>query len=1500
MAAAPLRTQIETGLDDLIAHEGGMRFQPLAVVLAKQKWRELVAAERKKDLGLDAYVTSRQASDGIGRGLACSITADYDKIASDATKVRNNFGEQIQHLVFATSSKVGAKDKLEWGNDIRKHFGLELIIMGREEIVTSLSDPTNLALCRTYLGLDLEIEPSAADVAAAIREAAAAELGNWTRRQSPVLLELDVVATDDEKHAATRWSLDDISAALREGRRLILEAPAGRGKTTTLIQLASGPLSKDGTVFFLDLPSWVRSRSRVLPFISGMPAFEQRGLTSAQLAAAQVSERFYFVLNGWNEIGDNQFEDAAGLLSELDRQFPSAGILVASRPHHLSPLPGATSLSLRRVSHRARTDYLRARLNERSAVVESAIAANPALDSLTRTPFVLAEVAALVAAGQAIPQTRTGLLEAVTRLHEQSPDHMTALRSGPLRGEIDPFMEALAMAMVGRDAVEIPHNEAIAVIHGVTIELESSGRLLPRPTPHDVLNALTAHHLLERIEYPSTAYRFEHQLFEEFYASRGIGRQFAAVAKTAVGSVERRAFAGTYLNKPVWTEALHLLAESMADEPRGGDPGNSPGAALAEMAMSVDLVFAGQLIQALDLGSAHSVAKTFEAAVRRWYASPSEHHRSAALGAMLASGLDRFRDILEPLLSSENSQVSLPALRRWPGFLPTVLGPDWRAVVTAWPDEVRASFVRELLMSAYVPAVADFGLADESQSVRATTADTLAFIGAEEHFVRGVGMLDQETLSQVLLRIPADHVPMALRERAGEALRTRHQAATDGQTRLRTIRSLAALGDTDAINSLKRELDTHELTTKDEAAYRLLDGALDLIAATDPAWTSAWVSQRIVDGRLWARTWGRHVKAVPEAILEAAFERLTSGDLTGRAEGAVFVLGQSADITITRRAFDRITDLRERVDDRGWMSQQDSAVSRQLLDALRATPAETVISSVQDILESAPEPRALTTLVDLYGQTAMMDDGVIDLSPDSRRMVHRYLKRALPIALSTDDTGHLMAAFASLLSQVGERSDVEDVLSLVQADLRRMREGRAAKLRGERTDRADYSSNSYGYSYVRSIRQLAATESDDILFALLTEREYEMALRDLFVRQFGVPDGMNRRSTAEIVTARERMSVIDGRRARVAAALRQRIHDLEHAGQSDNDRQDLNYRLKHLATAYAHVDPSGAAASVLRIAALPGRFDAGMRVEILSALLFGGVTPAAGEVIDLLDEPIKDMSKIGIQDSDRWTILRFLALLPFVSPPEAGLEKIEAIITTVRLHGHDLRDLLFALGNSRLDSAVPLMQRIAAMQGAWMTIRHDWIDAVTILDTPLSRRLLLSFVDPDVPPTPLQLNWDMRKKISARLATLASVHPEIDKRLRELASVKLTDMARDIVAGALMERGNPEDHLAAIALLDDTRKPQIPQPIAFGLEEIFLSREPSEHYSGAYSLRPAAANPLRARLFELASHSTGRTQAAYSLLGQIEEWRLEYGRPIDEPRHPDFESGLPWPPVAPT
>ena len=69
------KTEIERALDELISNEDGLRFQILAVVLAKQKWRDLIAAEPKKDLGTDAFAPFVLSSEGRGKVLACSLTS---------------------------------------------------------------------------------------------------------------------------------------------------------------------------------------------------------------------------------------------------------------------------------------------------------------------------------------------------------------------------------------------------------------------------------------------------------------------------------------------------------------------------------------------------------------------------------------------------------------------------------------------------------------------------------------------------------------------------------------------------------------------------------------------------------------------------------------------------------------------------------------------------------------------------------------------------------------------------------------------------------------------------------------------------------------------------------------------------------------------------------------------------------------------------------------------------------------------------------------------------------------------------------------------------------------------------------------------------------------------------------------------------------------------------------------------------------------------------------
>ena len=142
---AVLRTDIERALDELASQEEGMRFQGLAVVLGKKRWPELIARQRKKDLGLDAYAPSSLTPEGVGKGLAASITPTLKKISGDAKTAKENFPD-LQALLFVTSAKVGNTDRKQWEGVIQRDFDLELHIIEREEIITLMMMPNMPAM----------------------------------------------------------------------------------------------------------------------------------------------------------------------------------------------------------------------------------------------------------------------------------------------------------------------------------------------------------------------------------------------------------------------------------------------------------------------------------------------------------------------------------------------------------------------------------------------------------------------------------------------------------------------------------------------------------------------------------------------------------------------------------------------------------------------------------------------------------------------------------------------------------------------------------------------------------------------------------------------------------------------------------------------------------------------------------------------------------------------------------------------------------------------------------------------------------------------------------------------------------------------------------------------------------------------------------------------------------------------------------------------------------
>jgi hypothetical protein len=456
------RVAIEHALDAIASDEGGMRFQGLAVVLAKLRWPELIACERKWDLGLDAHAPAILSPLHVGMGLSSSTTPELEKIQAYAKRAKPHFSD-LRILVFVTSGKVTNHTVEKWKAEIKKEYGWDLIVMSREEIIATLQLPNNIGLCAEHLGI--AVPPPEATVEALIQNALAAngEISeNWSRRlgDNPVidlrLLRLDQKGAETQE-MQQRAGLHEL---LSRSHRVVFEAPAGRGKTTTLVQLAREQHAQGKIAFLIDLPPWVRRNVGVFEFIAGTPEFQARGLTAEDLARVYQAGHIVFLLNGWNELAVSESATAAGMIRDLERSFAGAGIAVATRAHPITPpLPGSSRFRIQPLTRQERGDYVRTRLGDGTESLIEQLRADRVLDDLTRTPMILAEVVSLFQAGKKIPTSRLGVLDAVTQMMENSETHQTALASAPLSGLGRAFLGRLGSSLVTRGGVQLPRSD---------------------------------------------------------------------------------------------------------------------------------------------------------------------------------------------------------------------------------------------------------------------------------------------------------------------------------------------------------------------------------------------------------------------------------------------------------------------------------------------------------------------------------------------------------------------------------------------------------------------------------------------------------------------------------------------------------------------------------------------------------------------------------------------------------------------------------------------------------------------------------------------------------------------------------------------------------------------------------------------------------------------------------------------------------------------------------
>ena len=1498
------RNDIERALNEIISQEAGMRFQGLAAVLGKMRWPELVANPRKKDGGLDAYAGASWTPEKVGKGLAASITTEPEtKVPSDAKTAKTNYPD-LRKLLFVTPHKVGRAGRNRLEKKLRDDHDIDLLLIEREDIIIEMMIPKNAKLCASFLYLTVDAEPDVTDLIDRTRRAAAAVTQNWAgKTKGRPLIELTAARLEATKgESPEALSLTQIDEAISRSNRVVLEGSAGSGKTTTLIQIAQRPRLV-GIPFIVELSSWSTSGRYILEYIAGMPAFQQEGITAAALARVQQTQPLLFLLNGWNEIAASNSAQANDALRDLERAFPSAGIVVATRTHHLiPPLPGALRLRLLRLRSRQRADYLAARLGEKSSALCARIDADPSLEALTRTPLILSEVASLFEADAEIPSTKFGVLARVLRLHEQRDEHQNALQAAPLYGRYRDYLKALATAMTRRGAVALPEAEACAVVGGIVRELTDRGQVGQTAAP-TILAGLTAHHVLERVEYPETAFQFEHQQVQEYYATLDIRAHLFELADDDHEAINR--FTADCVNSPTWAEPLRMIAETLA-EPTGDDETEKrnihAGVALVKMALVVDLVFAGELVQLCGAAVWNDVRALVGERFRAVYADPDANYRRYAVAAMLATGANDFRDVIVPLLSGPNQQTRLRTHRLWPDIHLSSLGPDWRDEVRSWSEAARREFVFELLGHRVDEEIASFAADDDSVAVKKAAVSSLMWAGSDSALTRVLESMDARTFEEVA-RNHADEMPPALKPKAVAVIRGIIDRATNDTARLGAALNLLNWDEAVPEGGLKNAMSALSDDDLRNLYPQSMRPALEHLGDIDPAWVNRWVATRVAESRLrWEEAWLPFVSAIPQDLVETCLHRLETENLSrSYIEGMIVVLTAQADATLTARVFAKLRESQRKVDATPEEKHEvERHVTKQLRTLLHRLPGDLVVEGILSSVKTS-DLLDIKVVADLLSRTAYPDVERLRVADDDlKARLRTYLKGSVDLVLSLDDfNGDQKAALASSIALVGTADDMADLTPLLHADIERVRRGRAARAAGDRGPLGNSGIMSNAHRYVSAILDLDPVGADQVLIDLLSEPEYVSQVAGAMARDF-VPTPSNsfiQTFRYDLIWAARKSGNEprgdDQRRTRFTAALHAEIKGLP-------DRiadGEPALGLQDLASALAAVDGRGSSVTVQDAIAMHGPGEEYTCAEATRRLLTAGAVVSANTVFSLVTSIVKRLEKWS-HEPDRQLLASVLALCPYVDDPTAGVAKIRNVLATTPLRGDEMDELVIALGECRADAAIDLLCDLASDVQTSRRCEDGLINAIAAFDTQKARTFLMGFVDPTVQviaPTPPRHRDDLQV---ARLAELAQRRPEDAGRLTTLCGQDLPKINREILSKVLDRLGTPEALFANLTLIDDARSSPIPQGLWEQLNGIFVERIRHDQDPNISTLHARASNDLRARLFQMACEDEKRRKAARALLGHIEVWRLEYGRPTDEPRHPALTSNCAWPPSA--
>lgn len=1288
--------------------------------------------------------------------------------------------------------------------------------------------------------------------------------------------------------------LDDIVESLCAGQRIILEGLPGFGKSTTALRIASRLAGEeDVTPLYVPLGDWAVGRRGFFEEIAARDRFSARALRARHIQFLAERRRIVLLLDGWNELSGEKLERAHTELRKFLREHPTVGVVVTMRPTvQRPPIKHAFTVKVPPLDRDQRDAVIRAQTGDEAEDVIDRIRRQRDLDEITRIPLYLATYLRVMTAGF-VPRSKEELLRDFVRSHESSEEHQLPLQQ-VLRGFQDEFLQDLAVRMLAGGGPALSGEEARQIVSSTGERLVGASQVGVRPDPSDVLSTLVAHHLLVAVgKANEVAYSFQHQQFQEWFASRHVEAVILKAVEAADDDSARR-LRTEIIDVPFWEEPILFAVERLANK---GPAGEAAAACVIELALQVAPMLAARMVYQSGENVWNRVKDVITDFAERWH---RDHAVDRALGFMITTGRPEFSEVIWPYVGHDDMQVRLRTLRKASPFRPGVLGKNWRARLKGLSEEAQKNLLVELIMHGGIEGIAlaaEAAQDDVPDSLKIEVIEALEFRHAFTHMKRLLGNASDGVWQKLAERGRLEFDDDAIMHRVIEEKRTLAASMPRGTGRARILLSLARLGVNEAKPQLIAEIGHPEFEADADYGFSILQEA----ASIDAAGVSIALVQRLIAGL----PLGWHARSLMQVATEdqkrEILDRLLDGGIDQRRFGdAGPLLGQEQIAVLVDRYFETASaiqnvqgrapqELRDQY--RKW---QDIISSTNLSDLLDVIFARDPVATVWEINAQA---ELLARHGGRYDRDSELEIPERHENP-LRTMLERWLEL---LKSSPSGNRYVMSRVADVLECIARPENLDILVSLLDFELAQKRADddafRAWLNSGQRGEPPKEARTGTAFAYRRAFQAIPGVAGAEAVMKYLDDAEFgpeaAQTLRYIGVREAGLLEEKTRFSRwPDYSGIRERHRRKAGQEVRpkphpYAAA----ILDVVARVMGSSPDQAALVRAVKLCVAATGLEYGDRLPEIMEVLERSGAH----REKIgcfLNLMLAGENMPA-----DLLEPGCEAAfqrwrEQGWHQENDWWQLEKWLVLQALSAEPHRLLGRVESLEEAFR-RPWQYEEIVRALGASPYAEAADVLVRLGDVIPE-LQVSHAWIKAATERDEAVVTDAMMDMLwDPNAAAGLHQSHHD--SIFSSALAARIRENNGLKQTLRDRLSGELAAPVRGLALQVVENLGEEEQILAALNQISDASPDRAPFHLRQAIENLVTNRVPVEGWPSAYSIVPARAAQLRASLFRMAYEDAGRQNTARALLEWTDELRDEYGRPDDEPRHPNIGSGMPWP-----